>query len=94
MGDSYRFDIFHTERNPCSSELFFEVSGVQFTGIDTDADSPPIDYTFHVSEDMHVGGVLNSFIISDAFSVGPIYEVTILSGKNNLIIWNKLLQCC
>ncbi|XP_038060094.1 uncharacterized protein LOC119731137 [Patiria miniata] len=74
IGDLYRLDIFHTERNPCSSAFFLQVGGVRF-----DNDCRPIDYTFYAAEDLRVGDVIGSFAVSDALSTGYVHQVTILN---------------
>ena len=78
IGESYHFDIFHTERNPCSSELFLEIQGVEFLPLDPD--NPPVDYAVSMGEDLHLNGILESIWVADVFSTGPNYQVTITSG--------------
>ncbi len=85
-GVSYFFDIFHTERNPCSSELFLEIQGVTFLAID--AENPPVDYTVTISEDLHLNAVIESIWVADVFSTGPNFQVTITNGVyvNNYLL--------
>ena len=78
IGESYRFDLFHTERNPCSSELFLEIQGVDFLPID--AENPPFDYVITIDEDLHLSAVIESIWVADVFSTGPNFQVTITSG--------------
>ncbi|XP_022091637.1 uncharacterized protein LOC110979841, partial [Acanthaster planci] len=79
IGESYHFDIFHTERNPCSSEFFLEIQGMDF--LPSDPDNPPVDYAVTVEEDLHLNAILESIWVADAFSTGPNYQVTIASGN-------------
>ncbi|XP_071850679.1 uncharacterized protein [Apostichopus japonicus] len=80
LGDSYRFDVFHTEREPCSSEFLFEIQGTEFIS-SNDPETPPVDYSVHISEGLHIHGVIETVWIADAFSTGPTYNVTITSGN-------------
>ncbi|XP_038053256.1 uncharacterized protein LOC119725765 [Patiria miniata] len=79
VGVPYHFDIFHTERNPCSSEFFLEIQGVDFLPLDPD--NPPVDYVVTVDEDLHLNAILESVWVADAFSTGPNFQVTITSGN-------------
>ncbi|XP_038053348.1 uncharacterized protein LOC119725831 isoform X2 [Patiria miniata] len=79
VGVSYHFDIFHTERNPCSSEFFLEIQGMDFLPLDPD--NPPVDYAVTVDEDLHLNAILESIWVADVFSTGPNYQVTITSGN-------------
>ncbi|XP_022099461.1 uncharacterized protein LOC110984001 isoform X2 [Acanthaster planci] len=79
VGESYHFDLFHTERNPCSSEFFLEVQGIKFLPLNPD--NPPVDYAVTVDEDLHLSAILESVWVADAFSAGPNFQVTITSGN-------------
>ncbi|KAJ8049747.1 Thrombospondin-4 [Holothuria leucospilota] len=79
LGDSYRFDVFHTEREPCSSEYLFEIQGTEF--VSENSDTPPVDYSVHISEGLNIDGVIETVWVADAFSTGPSFNVTIISGN-------------
>ncbi|XP_033105232.1 uncharacterized protein LOC117107633 [Anneissia japonica] len=79
VGGSYRFDLFLTEREPCISKFYFEVQGVSF--LDLEVDVPPADYAVTISEDLYVNGIVETIWVADAFSTGPDYNVTIVSGN-------------
>lgn len=78
MGEPYRLEVFVAERFKCDSNLFFQTSGVKF--IRKWEETLPVDYMSDISENLHVGALVQEFEVSDAFSVGP-YEVEILSGN-------------
>ncbi|XP_006823110.2 uncharacterized protein LOC100367144 [Saccoglossus kowalevskii] len=76
-GHVYHFDIFLTERLGCSSSFYLETEGTEFVDYDVE---PPLDYLVKPDEDFHVGGIIETVVITDAFSVGD-YNVTILQGN-------------
>ena len=78
-GDPYRLDIFYTEREPCSSEFFLQVQGA--TMLSLDSENPPPDYTARVTEGYHLDGIVETITVADAFSVGPMYNVSIIDGR-------------
>ena len=71
------FEIFHTERRTCTSELLIELDGVYLTT--NDNVSKAFDYNLMVDEDLHINGIVGSFNVWDVFALGP-FIVTILSG--------------
>ncbi len=74
-GDPYRFDIYYTEREPCSSEFFLQIQGTSFMSL---SEAP--DYAARVSEGFHVNGIVETIWVADAFSTGPTYNVSIVTG--------------
>ncbi|CAH1799045.1 unnamed protein product [Owenia fusiformis] len=79
MGVTYRLDIFHVERYRCKSQLLLEVSGLDVV---TDPLAPPgSDYIFNIKEDLHVKGIIGNIGLTDIFSYGPTYDVTIERGN-------------
>lgn len=44
------------------------------------AEEPPRDYIVTVTEDLHQNGIVAEVVLSDIFSVGPPFTVTILRG--------------
>ncbi|XP_071956895.1 uncharacterized protein [Antedon mediterranea] len=79
VGGTYRFDMFLTEREPCISKFYFEMQGVSF--LDLEVDEPPADYAITIDEDLYVDGIIETIWVADAFSTGPNYNVTIVSGN-------------
>ncbi|XP_067687415.1 uncharacterized protein [Haliotis asinina] len=79
VGERYHFAVFHAERLLCNSGYFLELSGVQF--ITAAGEDPPLDYTVTIDEDFHNDGILATLILSDSFSVGPPFRVSILHGN-------------
>ncbi|XP_071956897.1 uncharacterized protein [Antedon mediterranea] len=79
VGVTYRFDMFLTEREPCISKFYFEMQGVSF--LDLKVDEPPADYAITIDEDLYVDGIIETIWVADAFSTGPNYNVTIVSGN-------------
>ena len=79
MGEPYRIDLFLAERYQCDSVFLYQASGVDF--VRQWESTNPIDFMIDVSENLHVGGVIEEFEVADAFSTGP-YTVEILSGND------------
>lgn len=79
VGDSYHFDLFHVENALCRSALFIHTDGIQFVQ-DTSTEDPAMDYFVTVDEDLHVNGILAELNLVDVWSVGPVYDMTILRG--------------
>ncbi|XP_077978069.1 uncharacterized protein LOC144433608 [Glandiceps talaboti] len=77
-GNVYHFDIFHVEHEGCSSAFYLETEGVEF--IDEDVE-PPLDYLVKPDEDLYVGSILETITLTDDFSTGPTYNVTIVKGN-------------
>jgi len=73
INEAYRLDVFIAERFRCKSHILFQSSGVSFL-LD---DARPADYFAVISEDAHVGSLVQVFNVSDTFSSGP-YDVDIL----------------
>ena len=71
------FEIFHTERRTCTSELLIQLDGIYLTT--NDYVSKPFDYNLMVDEDLHINGIVGSFNVWDVFAPGP-FIVTIVSG--------------
>eukprot|EP00794_Sanderia_malayensis_P016720 gene16720-18414_t len=81
VGIAYKIELFHAERFQCSSEYFFQESGVSFLSLaDQQATTPPVDFVVSLSEEIHLNAAVQDFIVADAFSTGP-YTVTIDSGN-------------
>ncbi|XP_031564283.1 uncharacterized protein LOC116299704 isoform X2 [Actinia tenebrosa] len=78
LGVSYRIDVFLAERFPCDSQFLFQMSGSSF--VNPGESIKPVDYVVHVSEDTHVGSVIQEFEIGDAFTTGS-YSVDLLTGN-------------
>jgi len=78
VGEPYRLDVFIAERFKCDSILFLQTSGVKF--VRQWEETLPGDYISDISENTHVGALIQEFLVSDAFSTGP-YKVEILSGN-------------
>ncbi|XP_022792613.1 uncharacterized protein LOC111331710 [Stylophora pistillata] len=72
VNEPYRLDVFVAERFLCNSHILFQSSGASFL--------PPLDYVATVSENAHVGVIVQNVHIGDAFSSGP-YNVDILEGN-------------
>ncbi|XP_074618758.1 uncharacterized protein LOC141877629 isoform X2 [Acropora palmata] len=79
VGEWYRLDIFMAERFTKDSVLFLQTSGVNFVR-QWDKNTLPLDYISEISEDTHVGSIVQELTVSDAFSLGP-YRVEILTGN-------------
>ena len=71
------FEIFHTERRTCTSELLIQLVDVYLTT--NDNVSKHFDYNLMVDEDLHLNGIVGSFNVWDVFAAGP-FIVTIVSG--------------
>lgn len=71
------FEIFHTERRTCTSELLIQLDDVYLTT--NDNVSKHFDYNLMVDEDLHINGIVGSFNVWDVFVPGP-FIVTIVSG--------------
>ena len=78
VGVTYHVDVFVAERFRCDSRLLYQASGVRFTR--QWEPTLPVDYVADVSEMLHTGGLVQEFLVADAFSAGP-YSVEILSGN-------------
>jgi len=76
LNEAYRLDVFIAERFRCTSHILFQSSGVSFL-LD---DARPVDYFAVVSENAHVGSIVQVFNVADDFSLGP-YNVDILEGN-------------
>eukprot|EP00057_Strongylocentrotus_purpuratus_P022965 XP_011677439.1 PREDICTED: EGF-like repeat and discoidin I-like domain-containing protein 3 [Strongylocentrotus purpuratus] len=76
VGDAYTFDLFVTERKPCSSELFFEFQNFDFP-LD---DEPVIAASFHTNEWTGAGVDIGTWLISEfndiELYVGEVVEDT------------------
>ncbi|XP_052067581.1 uncharacterized protein LOC127706896 isoform X1 [Mytilus californianus] len=76
VAETYQFEIFHAERQTCTSELF-----IQFENVDLPENgSLPFDYHLTPREDLHVNGIVGIFNIWDIFATGPSFQVE-LSGN-------------
>ena len=76
VGDTYKFDLFHTERQMCASDFFLELQAFDFL-----ADGEQfIDYSVHIDEGLDVHGIVETLTVADAFSTGPNYNISIKSG--------------
>nr|AXL14330.1 mega-thrombospondin [Nematostella vectensis] len=78
VGLQHRIELFLAERFSCDSEFLYQASGISF--VTSPSEALPLDYVLDVSESIHVGSVVQEFLVSDAFSTGP-YQVEILSGN-------------
>ena len=86
VGDTFHFDVFHVERYPCSSTFFLETQMLSFyqdnsTGANSTDVLPPTDYFVYVFEDFHLNGILAELELTDVYSTGPNYDLTITEGK-------------
>lgn len=79
IGIPYRLDVFLAERFLCESTFLFQTSGVSF--VQPWQLTKPVDYVTKISESLHIGAVVQEFVIGDEFSKGP-YTATILSGND------------
>ncbi|KAK3095292.1 hypothetical protein FSP39_012895, partial [Pinctada imbricata] len=79
IGERYHFTIFHTERLPCASSLYIETENMQF--IVDPLEEPPRDYIVSIAEDFHINGIVREITLTDIFSVGPTYGLTIMRGN-------------
>ena len=79
VGDTYHFDFFIVERKLCTSRIFLETQSIVF--IQNDSEEPPMDYFVTLAEDFNVDGIVAELTLSDAFSVGPGYDVITVKGK-------------
>ena len=43
-------------------------------------EEPPADYLVSIDEDFHIDGIAETMFLTDAFSLGPPFTVTILKG--------------
>ncbi|XP_078366394.1 uncharacterized protein LOC144650562 [Oculina patagonica] len=78
VGEPYHLNVFVAERFKCDSNLLVQTSGVQF--VRQWEQNRPVDYISDISENLHIGALVQEFKVSDAFSTGP-YKVEILSGN-------------
>ncbi|VDI72872.1 Hypothetical predicted protein, partial [Mytilus galloprovincialis] len=78
-GERYHFSIYHVERLACSSSLFLETTNFQF--ITDPEDEPPRDYVVSLNEDFHLNGIVAELALSDIFSQGPPFDISILRGN-------------
>ena len=76
VGDTYKFDLFHTERQMCASDFFLEMRAFDFLGDDEQF----IDYSVHINEGLDVHGIVETLTVADAFSTGPNYNISIIRG--------------
>jgi hypothetical protein len=76
--ERYHFTIFHVERLACASSLFIETTNFQF--ITNPLDEPPRDYIISLDEDFHQNGIVAEVALSDIFSQGPPFDLSILRG--------------
>lgn len=73
VGEPYRLDIFMAERFTKDSVLFLQTSGVNFVR-QWDKNTLPLDYISEISEDTHVGSIVQVcdiiivIVIFDCFS--------------------------
>nr|XP_054757339.1 uncharacterized protein LOC129263455 [Lytechinus pictus] len=77
VGDAYRFDIFHTERQMCKSDFFLELKRFNVM----EEDERIIDHSVHINEGLSVDGIVQTLSVADYFSTGPNYNVSIVSGN-------------
>ncbi|CAC5384696.1 unnamed protein product [Mytilus coruscus] len=77
--ERYHFSIYHVERLACSSSLFIETTNFQF--ITDPEDEPPRDYVVSLDEDFHLNGIVAELALSDIFSQGPPFDISILRGN-------------
>ena len=64
MNEIHRLDVFIAERFPCKSHILFQSSGVSFLLNDT----RPADYFAVISEDAHVGSIVQVSSLADKCS--------------------------
>ncbi|CAH1238208.1 THBS3 [Branchiostoma lanceolatum] len=96
VGETYHFVLFVAEREQCVSSFFLEISGTTFSSqvIDSvandggsrkrrsaDVSGYPLDYETTIREDLHVNGTVQIIVVTDIFSAGPSYNVSILQGN-------------
>eukprot|EP00058_Branchiostoma_floridae_P009585 XP_002595073.1 hypothetical protein BRAFLDRAFT_90183 [Branchiostoma floridae] len=96
VGETYHFVLFVAEREQCVSSFFMEITGTTFSSqvIDSSANDGgsrrrrsadvsgyPLDYETTIREDLHVNGTVQIIVVTDIFSTGPSYNVTILKGN-------------
>lgn len=79
VGETYRIDLFLAERFECESVFLYQTSGVQF--VRQWEPTNPVDFVLDISENLHIGAVVQEFEVADVFSSGP-YTVEILSGND------------
>ena len=77
--------MFHVERKLCRSQLFIETKDMVFYQ-DPLTQDPPMDHFVSVPEDLHTGGLVVEIPLTDAFSTGPSFSVTVMRG------WCKLVS--
>ncbi|XP_072182297.1 uncharacterized protein [Diadema setosum] len=77
VGTTYRLDIFHTERQMCASDIFLELRNFDVL----EEGERFIDYSVEISEGLPVNGIVETITVADPFSVGPFYNVSIISGN-------------
>ncbi|XP_072046269.1 uncharacterized protein [Amphiura filiformis] len=76
LGDPYALTYSTRNREPCSSEFFFQIQGTAFMSL-----SLAPDYTARISEGFHLDGIVETIWVADAFSTGPTYNVSIIDGN-------------
>ena len=64
INEAYRLDVFIAERFRCKSHILFQSSGVSFL-LD---DARPVDYFAVISEDAHVGSIVQVGSLADKCS--------------------------
>ncbi|KAL5007409.1 hypothetical protein ScPMuIL_016215 [Solemya velum] len=83
----YHFDLFHTERHLCKSQLLIQTENTKLIDLKTSANqnsnnrSIPVDYSIKVFEDFHVDGILEVIHLADVFSIGPTFDVKLEAGN-------------
>ncbi|XP_071504666.1 uncharacterized protein, partial [Diadema antillarum] len=76
IGEKYRLDIFHTERQSCASDFLLELRGFSLLGDDDRVDV----YNVVISEDLSVNSSLATITVGDVFSTSTL-SVSIISGN-------------
>ncbi|XP_072182289.1 uncharacterized protein [Diadema setosum] len=76
IGEKYRLDIFHTERQMCASDFLLELRGFSLLGDEDRVDK----YNVVINEDLPVNSSLATITVGDVFSISAL-SVSIISGN-------------
>ena len=87
VGEWYRLDIFMAERFTKDSVLFLQTSGVNFVR-QWDKSTLPLDYISEISEDTHVGSIVQ---VCDIIIVIVIFDC-FLSSTVSIFLFLHLLE--
>lgn len=86
VGEPYRLDVFIAERFTRDSVLFLQTSGVNFVR-QWDEKTLPLDYISEISEDTHVGAIVQVYDITIV-----IFDYFLSSTASVFLQWFRLIE--